>query len=169
MNESTIAELNKTASDLVGVLSGFTEQEFNTFPGPEKWSAGQMSQHVLKAVSSFDQILTAPSTKSERAPDEKIPILKSIFLDFTTKLKSPEFILPDQQVFEKDDLIKSLGKEFESIAAAAGNTDLTERQGFEIPGIGEMTKLEAVHFVIVHTQRHIHQAKNIYEQVQTLN
>ena len=120
-----------------------------------------MSDHVLQSVSGLSQILAGKGKTADRPADAMVGELKHIFLDFSTSLKSPEFILPRGEFFEQDKMIDSLKTELDKIAHTVPAIDLNEMGDMEFPGLGALSKLELVNFVIVHTQRHIHQAKKI--------
>jgi hypothetical protein len=96
---------------------------------------------------------------AEREPGERVQELKKIFLDLSTKFQSPEFILPTQDTYEKDTLVAKFKRSIERLKAAAATVNLSEI--INLPIFGEITKLELLHFVLYHTQRHNHQLKNI--------
>jgi hypothetical protein len=75
-------------------------------------------------------------------------------------MHSPEFIVPENEHYNKEALIK----EFE--AALAPLTKLKGVNGAEIITglpLGEVTKLEILHFILYHIQRHLIQMKRITE------
>ena len=96
---------------------------------------------------------------AQRDPAERVQELRGIFLDFTTKFKTPDFILPTEDTYEKNILIARLNRSNERLREAAGRVDLSGI--INLPAFGEITKLELLHFVLYHTQRHLHQLKNI--------
>ena len=56
-------------------------------------------------------------------------------------------------------LISKLNRSVERLKEAASKVNLTDI--INLPAFGEITKLELLHFVLYHTQRHTHQLKNI--------
>ena len=86
-----------------------------------------------------------------------------MFLDFTMKFNSPEFITPKADSYEKETLITDLTKSIEHLRELRNKINLSEI--ISLPAFGEITKLELLHFVLYHTQRHIHQLKNILNTV----
>jgi hypothetical protein len=112
-------------------------------------------------VSGLSQVLAAKGKIADRPADAMVDELKKIFLDFSTSLKSPEFILPRGEYFEQDQIIHSLKNELDKIVNTVPTIDLNEIGDLEFPGLGALSKLELIQFVIVHTQRHINQAKKI--------
>lgn len=109
-------------------------------------------------------ILTAPVKKTNRAPDEKVESIKSVFLNFDIKMSSPEFITPSAQLIEKEALLNSLKDRTSKILEISESLDLSETcTAFSLPGSGEFTRLEWLYFILYHTQRHIAQLKNIQQ------
>ena len=86
------SEINKTFSELGEIISSFDEDQFNLIPFEGSWTAGQVTQHVTLSISGFEKIMNGSIAETERSPDALKQKIKEIFLDFTTKIKSPDFI-----------------------------------------------------------------------------
>ena len=82
-----------------------------------------------------------------------------MFLNFETKFKSPEFIVPEKKKYDKDEVMKAIGASINKLKYARNEVNLSEI--INLPIFGEITKLELLYFVLYHTQRHIHQLKKI--------
>ncbi|HXI00964.1 MAG TPA: DinB family protein [Sphingobacteriaceae bacterium] len=164
MREEVLNEFEKIEKELMQILSSFTDTQFNTVPFEGSWTAARVAQHLLLASSSA-LILRGPVKKTDRAPDAGIKKLKSIFLDFTTQLKSPGFIIPEDKIYDKNSLLTALEETAAELTEIIKTTDLTEICMNAPPELGEMTRLELIRFISFHTQRHTHQLKNIYKQV----
>jgi hypothetical protein len=81
-------------------------------------------------------------------------------------MNSPEAILPATSPVDKEIILYSLKNRIEQLKKVIQTKDLSKTcTGFIIPGLWEFTRLEWIHFVLYHTQRHIHQMKNIFEIV----
>jgi hypothetical protein len=107
--------------------------------------------------------LNGPVQPTTRTPDEYVNNLSAIFLDFSTKLPSPEFIIPDAGIHDKDDLLSFFKAGREQIGKAIKTLDLTAT--CHMPIFGEPTRLELIAFIIFHTQRHTNQVKHISEKL----
>src|SRR5205814_4099408 len=94
-----------------------------------------------------------------RSPDERAVELKEMFVDFTIKFQSPDFIVPAAGNYGKEILIAKLKKSIERLKEQRSRVNLFEI--LSLPAFGEITKLELLYFVLYHTQRHTHQLKNI--------
>jgi hypothetical protein len=107
--------------------------------------------------------LNGPVQPTNRPPDAGVPNLQAIFLDFSTKLPSPEFIIPSNETFDKESIITRFRAGREQIGKAIQTLDLTAT--CHLPIFGEPTRLEIISFVIFHTQRHTNQVKKITEKL----
>ena len=96
--------------------------------------------------------------------DEKVPVLRDIFLNFSSKLQAPDFIIPEEKVYEKKDSMEELQNAFEQFKTNAGSVNVNEM--VEGLPMGPVTKLELIHFVLYHTQRHLHQLQKISKALQ---
>jgi hypothetical protein len=162
------ASLDDTSSELLQLISSEDPATINTIPSDSNdiknsWSAAQVTSHVTKSNKAIAQALNMEGKTAERNPAERVQELRSMFLDFTTKFQSPEFIRPNQDSYQRDTLIADLKKSTDRLKELRININLSEI--ISLPAFGEITKLELLHFVLYHTQRHVHQLKNIFREV----
>jgi uncharacterized damage-inducible protein DinB len=162
-HERLFQSVDNITSELVEVVSFFNDQEINEIPFEGSWTAAQVAEHVRKSNNGIAQALQMQGRRSERNADERVKELKDVFLDFDTKFKSPEFILPAQTSYNKKDLVERLKRSIERIKQERVNADLSEI--IDLTALGTISKIELLHFVIYHTQRHIHQLKNIFKTI----
>ncbi len=160
--KEVLPEFDTVLGELLQTLSSITQQQLNTVPFQGSWTAGQLAEHLILSNSGFAQIINGPVKETERAPDEKVKTIKANFLDFTAKAESPDFVKPKNIGHKKEELLHSLQDIKATIKEAIQTLDLSKTcLAFEIPVYGFLTRLEAMHFVIYHTQRHLQQLKNI--------
>ena len=157
--EDLFASLDKTASKLMGTVNEFTAQTINEIPFESSWTAGQVADHLTRSNTSIARALGLAGTKTDRDSSERIQELKDLFLNFTIKFKSPDFILPTQDVYEKEVIIAHLNHSLVKLKEISRETDLSEM--IKHPAFGDITKFEILHFVLYHTQRHTRQLENI--------
>jgi hypothetical protein len=162
-----VSEFEATVNEFVKTLSLFTQDQLNKVPFKDSWTAGQVGGHILKALHGMPKVIShAPVTKTERAPDEKTAMIDADFLNFNIKMKSPDFIIPEDTTYNKEELINALNDTKRKTVEAAQDKDLSLLSlAFELPVYGHLTLYEAIHFGKVHTQRHIRQLKNIHRAV----
>lgn len=165
MNQEILEKVKDVTDELISILSSFNPVDINKKLMEGAWSAAQVGEHLYKSYGVVD-ILKAPVKKTDRAPDEKVESIKLTFLNFDIKMSSPEFIIPSEGNLEKEALINSLRERTSRIIEISKSLDLSETcLAFSIPGSGEFTRLEWLHFILYHTQRHIRQLKNIQQKL----
>src|SRR5258705_198150 len=143
--EELFGAVDNISSELAELVSSFSDVEINEIPFEGSWMAAQVTDHVRKSNNGIAQALQMKGRVNERKADERVKELKDVFLDFETKLKSPQFILPGQSGYNKKDLIERLGSAIQnkimhvSLPIGKGNllmaTDACEEMGFTLsPG-----------------------------------
>ena len=159
-------QIKETFEELSHIVSSFNEDQINIVPFEGSWTAGQVTEHILMSASGFEQMMNGPVADTDRAPDEFADKLKVTFLDFTVKMQSPDFVLPADKKYEKKELITRIEDLPEKINRSIQTLDLAKTcLAFELPQLGFLTRLESVHFILYHTQRHVHQLKNIHQTI----
>ena len=159
-NEIFIAT-GDAVSQLIDLMLSVDENKINTIPYEGSWTAPQLLRHVTKSINGMAKAMHMDAKPAERDPGERIEELKKIFLDFSKKLKSPEFIVPEEGIYERQPAIDKLKKSFNQFKENANSANLNDL--VEGLPLGPITKLEIIHFVLFHTQRHLHQMKKICE------
>lgn len=157
--ETLLPAIGETVIEMKEILSNIPEEKVNSIPYAGSWSAAQLARHVSKSVTAIARALRSEAMPAQRPPAERVPELKKIFLDFNHKMKSPDFIVPETGPYEKQASVDDLDKSYHRLkenAAHAGLNELVEN----LP-MGPVTKLEMLHFVLYHNQRHLHQLKKI--------
>lgn len=166
MNTEVLNKFDKTTGELLELLSSLTEEQLNIPPFENSWTAGKLGDHLYRSYNVM-QILTGTVEDTDRAPDEKLPEIEKLFLDLSIKMDSPKEILPSTKPIKKDTLIDGLKERIASQRNIILTKDLSKIcKDFEIPEYGPFTRLEWIGFNTVHTQRHVHQLKNIIQEIQ---
>ncbi len=162
MQETNIRQqLVETNQKFRDIFSSIDEHKINKVPFRDSWTPAQVAQHVLKSEYGMLQVLQAPAKEANRDTYAIVPQLKHIFLDFTTKLKSPEMVIPEQKDFDKAELLQQLNDvsaKLNDIIPKLNDCELVT----SLP-TGDLTKGEIVHFLLYHTKRHIHQMEHVIE------
>lgn len=155
------SQIDKTVSELSDLMFYLDEDKVNTVPYKDSWTAAQLLRHVTKSTVAMARAMNAPAKAPGREPDARVPELKKVFLDFSTKLNAPDFIVPEDGLYEKDRSMQELKTSFDELKENANKTDL-EKLIEGLP-LGPITKLEILHFSLYHTQRHLQQMKRIVD------
>ena len=158
-----LQEFEAATNAYLDIVSGLNQDEINTVPFPGSWTAAQVTEHLHKSDIGMLQTLNGPTQPTTRPIDQSVPQLRSIFLDFSSRLPSPDFIIPEEGTHDKENLISTFKAGREQIGNAIKTLDLSATC-FQ-PIFGEPTRLEIISFVIFHTQRHTNQVKRISEKL----
>ena len=168
MQKELLAQIDKTEAALLDVFASLTQDQLNKVPFEGSWTAGQVGEHLQKACSV--QTLYGRTAPTERDPAAMVGPLRKLFLDFSIKMSSPDFIYPEGNFYKKEELYRGLEAAWMDIRKAANTLELTETcLDFELPGFGALTRFEWLSFLVIHTQRHLHQLRNIQEKVVALS
>jgi dihydrofolate reductase len=159
--DELFGSLDTATSELVLLVSSFTETQINAFPFRGSWTAAQVAEHVTKSNVGVVQSLKMQGRLSKRQPDARVPELKKLFLNFDEKLQSPKFILPTRDIYQKEKVINDLVNSIERLRQVSNTVDLYET--IDHPIFRDITRLELIHFAVFHTQRHIHQLRDIFQ------
>lgn len=156
-----IEQIDEVVSEMTEVMTSLDESEINLVPYKDSWTAGQLIRHIVKSTEGMYKVMTQDGDKPDRDPLARVDELKNIFLNFSSKLQSPDFIIPEEGPYKKLDIIQQLGHNFQELRKSAKDKDLT----VIVKGLpfGDITKSELLHFVLYHTQRHLNQLRKIHE------
>lgn len=137
---------------------------FNRPPSYGGWTPGQCTRHIQMSIGGIAVLLDGQSDQKRLPANEKVPLIISIFLNFDKKFNAPEFIVPENKEFDPGrfrDFFQQMEKD---LLATLNGLDLEYLvKGFEVPGMGPMTRLELLAFALFHTQRHIRQIEKMLE------
>lgn len=166
MAKEIVNELGSALDNTAALIESFNQEELNKVPFAGSWTAAQVARHIYLSLAGLDKLFNAPAEPANRPVGQQVNEFKELMGNMDIKMQSPEYIVPEDKHFDKQDLIESL-KEVKKIAVdAAINTNLETvpplEDGHPLKGV---TKLELVHFLTYHTQRHNRQIKNIRSNV----
>jgi hypothetical protein len=162
--ENLKEEVRKTGAAIVESLNRFSEEDLNEVPYEGSWTAGQVGEHLVKSGGVAD-VVYGRVEPTLRASDEKLPVLR-MFLDFSIKMKSPDFIVPSEGYHDKTAIVEQLRRVWDRFGEAVETLDMNETcVDFEMPVVGKLTRLEWISFQVYHTKRHLWQLQKIYDVV----
>lgn len=156
-----LSSLDETGSQLEELLSSLDDNELNIVPYEGSWTAGMLYRHITKVIGGMAGALQMPAKPAGRNTDERVPQLKKTFLDFSIKMKAPDMAVPEEAVYQKNDLRDKLDASLKNFKEVAGKQNPDEL----VTGLplGDITKQEILHFTLYHTQRHLHQMQKIVD------
>lgn len=166
--DALVERFDRAFTELIASLNSLDQEQLNTVPFEGSWTPAQLGEHILKSAINTPKLLrgaTIPTT--DRAPDEKVAWMEEIFLNYDSKMKAPDFIIPEVRTYIKSELTGPLESVRKEIIEAARSLDLSETStGFELPNSGKFTRYEWISFVAIHTTRHNHQLKRIIAKLE---
>ena len=154
-----LTAVDVVAMHMAGLVLPINDEQLNTVPYPKSWTAGQLLQHITKSVSAIAVALHKDGKPAGRDPKLHVIDLKQTFLDITHTMTSPDFIVPDKKNFEKKIITTELNQALSQLKESVETGDIYAL--VEGLPMGPVTKLELVHFVLYHIQRHLIQMKKI--------
>ena len=151
----------ESITQLDNLMNSIDENKINTIPYEGSWTAPQVMTHVKKSINLMAKAMQKEAKPAERNPGERIEELKRVFLDFTKKFQSPESIIPEVVIYERQLTIDKLNEAFNHFKENVKTANLNEL--VDSLSLGPITKLEIIHFTLFHTKRHLHQLEKICE------
>lgn len=165
-SKEIIAEIQNVKDELLQLINSFTPEQINIVPFEGSWTGGQVVDHILKSVSTISKAIYGAATVTVRNPDEKVAMVQALFLDFSRKLNSPDFIIPPKMDHQKEALTEAVAHAMANIMGAVETFDPSATcLDFELPKAGKFTRYEWYHFIIYHTTRHNYQLNNIFQKL----
>jgi DinB superfamily len=165
--QELFTSLDEIWTAFLNLVSSVDEQDINIVPFEDSWTVAQLATHVIKSNKAIVQALEMEGKPCNRNADERTGELKKIFLDFTVKFQSPEFIVPEKKEYKKNAVVAQLENSIGQLKQLQTKANLSEI--ITLPAFGELTKFEILYFVLVHTQRHFRQLKNILSIINKKN
>ena len=159
-NTELLDQFDITMQKLLQLLSLLSDEQLNTVPFEDSWTAGQVGDHLYKSYDVIG-ILRGNTEPTERPAGQKLDGIRKMLLDFTTKLDAPPETLPTHDPIHTQALLAALPERIAQQREVLLHDDLSPVcLDFAIPGAGHFTRLEWLGYNTLHTQRHIYQLKN---------
>lgn len=162
-------ELSENTETLIAMIDQVPDSRFNTKSGgaEDSWSVADVVEHLYRSEFGIPKLFTGKTeVVADREPDAYIETMRKRFLESGEKMKASDITLPTKGEKPKEELISKFQKNRLKIAELTG--ELTPEALcllFEHPIYGYLTRLEWVHFNIIHTQRHMRQIERIKSQI----
>lgn len=162
MNKDVIlAEWQQITDRLSALIINFSPEIFLLQPSPDRWSAAQQAEHLLKVDMTTYQALKSETIPTNRPPDQKIPLIREA-MESDTKRIAPERVQPSVTKLEPQVIAAQITAVREKVARLIRELDLSEAcRVYKHPSLGTLTRLEWVYFNIYHAERHIRQIEEL--------
>ena len=165
--EELIIEIENVNREFIQTLSQFSEKELNKIEQEESWTAGQVTEHIIKSNGGIlTQLLNGDANPTTRPFAEQVDLIKKIFRS-EDKMKTVPALEPGKRPHTLEDLLKSLNQQKAHQLKTIREMKLTELSS-ELqfpPAPNGLTRYEWLIFMIEHTRRHSKQIENIYKEI----
>jgi hypothetical protein len=154
--EKILDDIASTQRHYIMTLRGFPAAGFNTRPAPDKWSAGDIGEHVSIAEEFFLPVLTGPGKPTAGCDlDKRVAVLRTIFIEQDKKYVAPERVRPTEAPKDVESLVVRIQQSRSVLSGAVSRFDLTETaMAFTHPMLGDLTRGEWIYAIIFHGERH---------------
>lgn len=166
-NEQIISDIHTNTDALLQVLLEFPSDQFTRKPSDNAWSAAELAEHLLLIERSVTKALAGKALPTERPYDQKLELLKPAMADRERKFVVPELAKPIAVSHNRQEMIAEIKQQRQEQTALIPSLEMSETcMDFKHPMMGALTRYEWVYFNIYHTERHLHQLREIREVVQ---
>ncbi|MEO7444339.1 MAG: hypothetical protein ABIT96_07365 [Ferruginibacter sp.] len=136
-------------------LDDFNPNSLYTKFSPDRWSGGEIANHIFKSISGLPAVLQGPVEPAYPGRQSQLPMLKTMFLDNPGKMTSPVFILPGNEPIPKELLKEKLLAVGEGVLIISNSLDLSlVCKMVSFPGELYLTAEEWLSFSGWHMLRH---------------
>ncbi len=155
---SGITNAFDTFRELVGA---FSNEHFNQIPFEGSWTPAQVASHIIMATDGIPDEHTLPATRDYK---EQVGPITAMWTNFSVKMQSPDFLVPNNPLTNKLQALKELNRIKDKLVTIVAEKDLTEIcPDFPIPPFGAMSRYEWFVFTALHVQRHAHQLREMHK------
>jgi hypothetical protein len=161
--ETLLNEINKTIDGVLDILLKTDDTSLNKTPSENSWSIGQVIEHIIICGHGIPDLKTE---ETQRPWDEKVQVLKAVFLNTNEKYKADPSLSPRKHHHDKNELILQVHEMRRKLSKIVIEKDLNLLcLDMELPYFGFLTRYEWIHFILFHTQRHTLQARNTRDEI----
>jgi hypothetical protein len=157
-----LAEFVLSSQNLISALNDFSSEQWNIKPAENSWSAAQVAHHLLVIESGVNKFFIGKTKPSPRSGDGIIKRLDQFLENRTRTYSAPDYTLPPDDPGSQQELIQKLEASRKKLSEHIIKLDLNVLcLDFKHFFFGELTRIEWVHFVMYHSNRHLIQLQNI--------
>lgn len=157
-----LGSFNKTTEDLAQLIERFDHETFNYKPLSDKWSAGEVVEHLLIFDKRLTMILADATHATDRAINEQVAVFAPRVTDRINKIVAPPFLIPTPGIKSAAELIQQIREERKKIVMTIEKQDLSlHSKEYPHRFYGEMTGLEWIKLIDLHARRHMEQLNEL--------
>jgi uncharacterized damage-inducible protein DinB len=154
--------------ELLASIEGLSEAQWKFKPAPEKWSVGEVAEHILLAegllFSAVERALAAkPNPDWEAKTKGKTQFLERALVNRTTKAQAPEAIVPTGKL-SRDEVIAKFNEARAKTLKFASTTDLPLKEHtveHPFPVFNTLNAYQWLIYIPLHNLRHNQQIAEV--------
>ena len=154
--------------ELLASIEGLSEAQWKFKPAPEKWSVGEVAEHILLAegllFSAVERALaTAPNPDWEAKTKGKTQFLERALVNRTTKAQAPEAIVPTGKL-SRDEVIAKFNEARAKTLKFASTTDIPLKEHtveHPFPVFNTLNAYQWLIYIPLHNLRHNQQIAEV--------
>jgi hypothetical protein len=164
--------LTSTRDQVLAESAQLSEAQWNFKPGPERWSVGDVVEHLALAeefLRDLQQktVTGAAATAEERAATKgKDETIVKMIPDRTQKAQAPEPLRPSTKLGAQTDVVKAFRERRGKTLDYAGKTKDDLRAHVAQSPIGPVDAYQWLLFIGAHTERHLAQIREVKASAQ---
>jgi hypothetical protein len=164
--ERASAYLKKTSDAFLASVKGLSPEQIAFKPAPERWSVGQVSEHIAAAEDMLfgmiqEQVMKAPARTQPADVKEIDELVLKVLPDRSHKLQAPEPLIPTNRFgSEKDTLAHFKESRAKTIAFVSEGKDL-RGHAVDSPLGKQLDAYQWVLFIAAHSERHTKQIEEV--------
>lgn len=165
--KAIISYLKKTRFDLIQKVKSLSDEQWHFKPGPDKWSAAEICEHILKAEGVVLKRVDNLEGK-EHKPElmagykEKTNEMIAFIVGRSQKFQAPEPVAPVGTIESSEEFIKAFELRRDETYQFVKTIDKPIKSYYEVFGpIGEVNGYHWLMFISAHTERHIVQLTEV--------
>lgn len=156
--EEIIEQLQEATQAFVSTVNNFPIDHFNDRMKENKWSAGEITEHVVKTDQAILQVLQGNTEPSSRPTREKVARIREVFGNHDQGYKAGKFIFPSEAPKDRGALAIQFQSVRQQLMDLSGTLERSVLcKNFEHRAFGFLTPEEWLFFVIFHGDRHLYQ------------
>lgn len=159
------SQIDRVFEPLERLVDGLEQEQIDRKDNPDRWSIGQVLQHMIIAHSGTKEFCATNTEPTERDPGQQLEPIRALFLDYSIKMTTADFLYPPYQSTDKAEAIQKINAIKTELLDIVQNFDLTVTcKQMELPTFGYLTRLEWVNFTLDHMQRHTEQIRRLIHE-----
>ncbi|TCP29020.1 DinB family protein [Scopulibacillus darangshiensis] len=165
MNKLENSNLVKTRNRLINEIDSLDFDTFNSKPDRDTWSIAQVCHHLILAEKSTSDVIASGLTNADSKAEPKEITLA---LDRSRKVNAPDFIKPDTEPFDVQqiiDLLNDSRSALLSILSSVEDKTVLARKSVKHLVFGDLPLNQWVDFIYLHEARHIAQIEEIKSEI----